>query len=416
MDSAAMMTKRRSILLGIFLTISFITGIRTNAQDNPNYWVYQIVETETAFDVTRTNAQDGRVETVTTVPKTPDFNLLSIMPPEEFAVADDFLADSLYMNNPDFSPRTFFDRPPDSFLRHIAVSPDGETIAMVVVHWIYALYPRMECFGVSQIVLVSVHTGEQQILWTLPLQAHNLYSLFCGQFNDSMTEKYLQDLRWTPDQEALVVSIYYDRMDWYRNLVMIPVANPENAFYVGNGVWGWAIAPDRREIITLSHRCGTKQEQAYNITTFDLDAGVISNNEYPLGTLQVNRWPGAAYFRQNPIFIINQDTSRPEYDLGGGGITFIDPDQPDRLPLFNLAIVIGGYVELRSSLSSEVAVIQGEDDRLWRLILEQDTLKVLPLTNTPVTYWQFAGDAELVVQFAGDTRYTIIAIPSQSNG
>jgi|GEM_PF-6229124 len=409
----------------IILILSFIVWFPSFAQEESNYWVYEIVETDTDYDVMRTNAQDGVIELVTSVPKIPDFSLSAILPHEEVVVAEKWVSwvAETWLIRTISEPinsivADFFDRPPNSYLVQIAPSPDGSQVAMTVRHY---QCTNRECFGVTQIVIVDSISRQQSILWSLAMRADSPFFPYCYQefvyYDFFNVDTRIAQIRWTPDQTAIVASIYYDSSSHAfppdTPLIVIPLIAPEKALVIGNGAQGWVISPDSREIASLSLDCDAspRGEDAVRITTLDLDTNQASYQNYPLGITKFMGIFDANYFQGQLVFPVAE---RPPNSEASWTFQLAKLNLNEDSEMVKLTGAISEFREIRSSLSGKVAVVEEDNGLLWQLKINDTDFDLLPITSAPVTYWQFANDKELVVQFEDESEYKIISINRQS--
>ena len=397
--------------------LMLISSISTQSQNSSNYWVYDLVETQASYELRRTNALDMSTTTITTITKTPSFNLRSIMPQEELAAAETWFTGSVSTPIGASIP-DYFESPPQTRVINVAAAPNGMKVALTLTHSQCSGQSNFKCFGVSQVVIVDTSTGEQSTLWTLPHSADSPHFPYCYvefSYELSSVETGIADIQWLPDHSAIVARIYYESSGFPPDnpLIIIPIDAPQNAFAAGNGEGGWVIMPDSSSIASVSRDCDslTRENDIVRITTFDLETNQYSFQDYPLSIdiANLGRIFTPSYIQGELIFPVVKTTPNPAAIPPIFRLGKLDPSEVNSMSI--LAGSISSFQQVGSSLSGEIAVVEDVDGHLWNLVLGDNDFLLLPITSTPVSYWQFANDEELVVQFVGDTQFSIAEIP-----
>lgn len=393
------------------------SGILIQGQLTYNYWIYQLTETEDFYEVQRTNAITLTTEVVTSVDKIPTFTLRSIMPEAELATAELWFTGSVSSPIGSSIP-DYFQNPPDTIIRSIVPSPDNTILALSIRYVSCSGQMFFKCFGVSQIILVDIVTGQQTLLWSLPSVADSIFFPYCYTdfiYTESGVDTGIAELRWTPDQEAIVAKIYYESsaLPPDNPLVVIPIHAPQNAFVAGNGEGGWTISPNSNSIASLSRDCDSQRHDndIVRITTFDLETNQHRFQDYglPAEISRLSRLFSPAFVQDQLVFPIaqsvpNEGATGPIYRLGQ-----LDPTQVNSISI--VSGTISSFRSIIASPSADVAVVEDVEGYLWKLELDGNSFSIIPITSNPVSYWQFANDEELVVLTTGQIQYTIVPIP-----
>lgn len=397
----------------IILSVSIVS----QAQNETNYWVYETIETKDAYEIIRTNALDNTVETVTNIPKTPDFNLRSIMPEEELAEAEHWYTGTI--SSPvGASIPDHFEYPPNASIPHIEPSPDGSKVAVTIRYSQCNGQLFFKCFGISQVIIVDGSTGEASILWTLPHVAKSEFFPYCFTpfiYTPSGVDTGIVEIRWTPNQASIVAMIYYDHYGYPPDtpLVLIPINTPQNAFTAGSGESGWTISPDSKQIVSISRDCDspTRENDIVRITTFDLESNQHSYQDYPQSPDTSDL--GMLF---NPVFLQNRlifpvEETNPHVAATGAiySLGQLDPNQVNSMSLINGSI--DSIRQMLTSPSGEFVIVEDRDGLLWRFQLEDEDFLLLQITKTPIIYWQFASDEELIIQVEGHSQFSVVNIP-----
>jgi hypothetical protein len=408
----------------IFPLILLITVwmARMNSTEDSDYWVYQFHEGETAYEITRTDARMNTTELITSIPYIADFSLASIMPPEELAAAESFVASNSIMTDEEPSAEetySFFNSPASPRLIQIVASPNKQTVAMFLRYMKCTNYPHTTCFGLNQIVLYTIATDEQHILWSVPIQAKTTFFPSSEDYSyvhsDGMAAVFISDLRWTPNQEAIVAQLEYNIYQTCDSpLVLIPIDTPENAFVLGNGDSSWAVSPNNYEVATIHQACSLNSlhpQYVFSVVRFDTSLSQVSRLSYPINLyLEHDNFSELyggriAYFRNMLVFQVllrspvNDIWVLATYDYRTGNFSWIN------------GLPQNDYKYISGSSSAEHLILQDNEGYLWQLIPSSDSFTLVSLTHVPVTSWRFANDDELIIQFEGDDYYSVVNIP-----
>lgn len=360
--------------------------------------VYALTLSREVYTLSRVNLVDGSSTPIFSIASTSSSRFADVVPSDEIAAARTQFQNS--GETPDFI-ESFLNSQLDVSVESISVAPDNQQVALNIKYQNCTSFQNYVCFGVYQIVLLTGETGEITPIFSLGFHAAQYIP---GQFPELVRDVQINEIRWTPDQQALVASLSDEQIR--RNgvddpLIVIPLVGGARPFQVGQAST-WTIAPNSRQIAGISRNIREITDTLILIN-FDLATEQVSQSSYPLGTYVTYLPFGVAYVNQSIVFDINSDAALLE---GGGGLAIFNPERKNPLTLTSLNI--GGYDEIRSTPDGQAAVIQSSDGSLWRATISNDTMSAELVTRAPIVSWRFGPGGEILAQPANSAEFQII--------
>ncbi|MAU10093.1 MAG: hypothetical protein CL607_09750 [Anaerolineaceae bacterium] len=405
-----MLFKLKMIVIVLFTTVA----MRPPVQEKASSWIYDLVEFGyDRYEITRTNFQTNESEVVASISRKPTFSLASLMRAEELDIAARYRAQDWALPS-DVDPYSYFDQPPTNvFVTSFAVSPDDELLAVSITYSSCLTRPRYECFGASNIDVITIATGETETVWSIPLQAQTPYLPSCNYsytYFELFTEVIVSEIRWTPDNSAIIAQLSNAARLPDKPLVVIPLATSDTPFSVINGGHDWAILPDSRTIVSVAGDCVTNDSDVFYRASFDLDGSVTADSVnlaapiWRAGIPDGNWSPGIVSFEDKILFAI--ETEDGAYVVGDTQRLAVISPGPLAQPTL-LDLTLPGFQRLESSSTGDQVVIEDVNGILWAL---DESLTDRQITQSPVTFWRFMDSTHLAVQYEGSEDFDIIEI------
>jgi hypothetical protein len=394
------MPKIKFLRILVLIALLLMSSGFTLAQPRPENWVYALSESETAYQLVRVDSASGSVEPVFAIDNIASRPFRDIAPEDEIRIVAPFLQWAQLDN---WLPAdSILNRHPDVSIESVVVSPDTQEAALQIRYG--ECYPQFQntCFGTTQIILISGADSPPRKLFEIGFHS-NRYFAYASGWEFDVT---IQEIRWTPDQAALVIGIINDSLARYPYsgipLIVVPIDNQRASFLVGKTGGSWGLNPNSREIATIMVDCTSDCIERLNLIDFDLLTGPFSEVSYSLWPYMTAPFFNLVYLDQSIVFYIAFDTRLQE---GGGGLAVFNPSQA---PNLSLTPIDKPYMFIRASLDGKMAYIQTDDGKLWRVTLDHGTLETVPFISDGLAYWQIGPDHNLLVRSFGDANYQIV--------
>jgi hypothetical protein len=385
------------------------------AQSLPSEWVYSTGFNNDQVQVYRTSIRDGTSETYVTIPIRTTESLSQILPTEELEIF------SSYLKAIDISSdeARILTQPADVELLNITVAPDGTTLALNLQYKYCTNAGRDICFGVNRLATTSESDRNLKVQWEIGLNTQEYAPSWCRRHEYAAIAYFAQfrDVRWSPDQSTLFVSIGGDIFcfppEGNQQIIAVPLDGTHQPVSLGTAI-SWTVF-DQNTVAGVYRDCADICTDTISLRTPDyVKSSFSEENVYILGnnTTVAVRF-GFARVDDTLVFVlIDVNNLDPLVSLAS-----FNPQRTVALQTTPLNFP-SSILTIKSSPSHDIAVIQTLDGSLWLLSVSLEThdLTISLLVQGPVSEWTWSTNESIVYQESTASQLNVITVAGEVSG
>jgi hypothetical protein len=381
--------------------------------------VYIVAATADGFDILRGNSTQDAAVKIYSLPSVSHAALGTLITNDEIAAAQNYFKDNATnwgdtSQSQDALLTSLLASQPQVSITALRVAPNNQNLALILEYQKCIHYFQDECFGATSLLLIPGTSDDKtaqgpRVLWTLDRHTQHYVPPAC--INSSalyLNRVGIGDIRWADDGQTLIASLAgncFNKMDANNApLIAVPLSSKDPVFALVDAI-AWSVA-SHHTLNTVKRTCLPQAgcTDAINVVKFQSNEQKVSSKAYSITYQRIDQVLGIGQSEDKIIF-----SGWPQGADTEGGFAFLDPQKAPQVVVSTSDINIQS---IQSTLAGDFTVVEDKDAALWKLIVDDNKVHVSLLTKGPISSWSLKHQDRILVQFTGDSIYTII----NSNG
>jgi hypothetical protein len=290
-------------------------------------------------------------------------------------------------------------------IQDTVVSPDQQKIAIGTKQQECIQYPRIECIGVIQVLIID-RQMQQRVVFTMSMNSSRYFTHTQDQI---VREAFIRKIDWMPDQQSLVIQIGDDFTSRNQQPFPMLVVSLDTTFppILINAAHTFSIDVQQNSIVTLTHKREITALAGDTINSIWVDwrTGQISTVTTELQSLITN---GEIISINNVMLFWITSTS-----VGDWGGSFGTVETGDINSIRTFASPFSQLAQIRVSARGNVVIAQAQDGTLWQLTFSGDDMQSILVSNLDTSNWRISNDGSMIFAQIGPSAYQTLDLQSK---